>query len=390
MPSWLRRLFSRDYRNAIAAEAAGDYILAAEQFALAGMPLKVAEMHLIRAKRVDAAARADVLDDALRWIRRVEDPESIPEDLRKELSQALLVESKALSMGDPRRLSLATQAAELNEELGNLREAGEAYELVGEKDEAVRCYEAAGHIEGMERLLEEETRSRASTRAVDDAFEEYESALRIGDRAGARAALRRCCSDAPGQGYERMLNELEKKFPEPGQVVLRLDGLRFVVIGASPAFLGRGDAHLRLRHAGISRRHAAIDQSVDGFALRDAGSRNGTLIGGLPLAGSVPLDGSGIIGLGDQCTLQFSASSESVELEVLDGPDRGLKAIVVKSTWTSPNHVFDVAFRDGLATVFARDGGTLSINGSPTKGPITLLYGDTIEASGGGRLEVLS
>ncbi len=392
MPAWLRRLLSKTYRNALAAEASGEYVLAAEQYALAGLPAKVAEMHLVRAKRVLPADRANVLDDALRWLTRaINEDQEVSLSLSGELAAALLEEAQALTRGDPRQKGLAVKAAELHEGVEDYSAAGAAYEFVGQRQEATRCYEAAGDIEAMERLLEEESRSRASSRATTDAFDEYETALAAGARGQARRALRRCCAEAPGQGYERMLSDLERRFPTaPGAVEVRVDGIRWVVVGTTPAFLGRGDAQIRLRHAGISRRHAAIDADPAGFHLRDAGSRNGTLLGGLPLAGRVPLAGSGILGLGDQCTLQFQVEGEAVELEVLDGPDRGLRAVVILGDWRAPGAAFRVTFSEGLATVIGAHDVGLVVNGSRTLEPVNLLIGDTIEAPGGGRIEVLS
>ena len=391
MSSWLRRLFSRTFRNALAAEAAGDYTKAAEHYALAGQPAKVAEMHLVRSRRVDAADRADVLDDALRWLKRCDEETEVPETLIDELAEALVEEARALPEGDPRRRHLATEAGRLHEEAARFREAGEAYELAGDKEAAVRCYETDGHIEGMERLLDEESRTRAASRVVGEAFDAYEAALASGARDKALAALRRCCAESSGQGYERMLSDLEKRFPTPGAVDLRVDGVRYVVVGATPAILGRGDAHVRLRHAGISRRHAAIDVDA-GFYVRDAGSRNGTLLSGLPVAGRLPLTASGTIGLGDQCTLQYAVgeSGDFVELDVLDGPDRGLHAVVVAGAWSPPSGVFRLRFREGLAIVEAQaeGGGRLLLNEKSTNTPVVLLVGDTVQSPAGGRIEV--
>ncbi len=145
-----------------------------------------------------------------------------------------------------------------------------------------------------------------------------------------------------------------------------------------------------MRHAGISRRHAAIDID-NGFYVRDAGSRNGTLLGGLPVAGRLPLTGSGIIGLGDQCTLQYALGEQEdfVELDVLDGPDRGLHAVVVgRGAWVPPGGAFRLTFREGLAIVEEQGGGRLLLNEKATTTPVVLLVGDTIKSPAGGRIEV--
>lgn len=389
MPTLIQRLFSRSYRNAVAAEAAGEYIVAAENYALADMPCKVAEMHFIRSRRVNVADRADVLDDALRWLRKAENREDLSETFQQDLAVALFDEAKALPSGDPRRISLANSSATLHEEEGRLKEAGIAFEFAEKKEDALRCYEAVGHIEGMEKLLEEESESRSSSRAVRDSFDLFEDSLASGARDRAMIALRQCCTEAPGHGYERMLRDLEKKLPNPGSLDIRINGVRLIVVGASPAFIGRGDAHVPLRHPGISRKHAAIDSDETGYFLRDSGSRNGTLLSGIALSGRVPLSGSGIIGLGDRCTIQFSLVEGVVDLEVLDGPDRGLKAAVIKDQWTLGESPFSISFNGAQAVICSSHGHPLLLNEKRTSLPIVPLVGDIIDSGGGGRIEVL-
>ncbi len=388
MPSFLKRLISGTYRRALGAEAAGDYLGAAEAYGLAGMPAKVAEMHLVRAGRLDPPRRGEALADALRWLRKIDD-EDYPEAVSDELAKSLLDEAKALPEGDPRRRRGAVEAAKLYERTGKMREAGAAHELAGQRDEAARCYEAAGDIEGMERLLEEDSQGRRSSRAASDAFDEYEVAMAAGARDRASDALRRACAAAPGQGYDRMLQDLERRLPRHGNLEIRLDGLRWLLAGAFPAYLGRGDAHLRLRHPGISRRHAAIDLEGEGFALRDAGSRNGTLLSGIALAGRVPLQGSGVIGLGQDCNLQYAALGSNLELEVLDGPDRGLKAVLLRQRWSPPRSSLEFSFDNGLARLRDASGAALELNDKLVTTPIVPLQGDRIESPAGERVEVL-
>src|SRR4051812_50086324 len=64
----MRRMFSADYRAAVAAEAAGDVELAAERYALAGEYAGAVRMHLARAARSPTRnGELGALRDALRW-----------------------------------------------------------------------------------------------------------------------------------------------------------------------------------------------------------------------------------------------------------------------------------------------------------------------------------
>src|SRR5688500_9077625 len=64
----MKRLFSADYRAAVAAEAAGNVELAAERYGLAGDRAAAVRMHVARARRAtDRAAEIAALHDALHW-----------------------------------------------------------------------------------------------------------------------------------------------------------------------------------------------------------------------------------------------------------------------------------------------------------------------------------
>src|SRR5205814_2147444 len=75
-----------------------------------------------------------------------------------------------------------------------------------------------------------------------------------------------------------------------------------------------------LRDAGISRRHAEIVRG-ESFVLHDLESKNGTLLGGPPMAagGSLPLVGAGELGLDEVCVLAFEASDELLRLRITRG-----------------------------------------------------------------------
>ena len=50
---------------------------------------------------------------------------------------------------------------------------------------------------------------------------------------------------------------------------------------ASPAVIGRGDGcEIRLRHWRVARRHARLDERIEGVFVEDLGSLGGTLVNG--------------------------------------------------------------------------------------------------------------
>src|SRR5262249_61085396 len=77
--TFFKRMFSADFRRAVAAEAAGDYAEAARAYALAGERVKVAEMHLLRAERAPSPpAKLHQLRPAVPWADPPDPPGTNP------------------------------------------------------------------------------------------------------------------------------------------------------------------------------------------------------------------------------------------------------------------------------------------------------------------------
>ncbi|HTM19458.1 MAG TPA: hypothetical protein VL172_03090, partial [Kofleriaceae bacterium] len=90
---FFKRLFSADYRAAVAAEAAGDLELAAERYALAGYHDAAARMHMARAERAAShAEKVTALRDALHWASEDGD---LRRPAARTLGEALLARARA-------------------------------------------------------------------------------------------------------------------------------------------------------------------------------------------------------------------------------------------------------------------------------------------------------
>jgi len=381
MVPFLRRLLSGDYRRAVAAEAAGDYAEAARHYALAGERDKVAEMHLLRAERAATPGEAESeLRDALRWTEPATPGRA---RVARALGTALMKRAQSEGAATARDRERVKEAALLLEEAGEHRDAGSAWETLKDDEGAARAYEKGGHLEEMEAALARERERRRSDVELRDAFHAYEVALAHGERRAALGAIRRCVEIADVKGtYARLAAELAGKFLS-GQVTLRRrpDGAprRFAV--ASPARLGR-DAELAvaLRSPGVSRTHAEISVAGGGFRVRDAGSKHGTWLSDLPLAGTVTLTGSGRIRLGTDCELDFASEGRLLRLEVARGLDRGAVFYL-----QAPEEAVDLApvlgvsarlrFAGDQPTIEARD---LRLDGHPAAARVELIRGDVV------------
>jgi hypothetical protein len=92
------------------------------------------------------------------------------------------------------------------------------------------------------------------------------------------------------------------------QRALLLYGGRRLVVGAGGATLGRSrECDVVVGDANVSRRHAELRRTADGWQIYDLGSTNGTRVNGHQVRGSVPLRA------GDE--IELGASVMTFELE---------------------------------------------------------------------------
>jgi hypothetical protein len=324
----MRRMFSADYRAAVAAEAAGDVELAAERYALAGEYAGAVRMHLARAARAPTrTSELGALRDALRWSG--DDP-----DLHRlasaALGKALWEAVRAEGIATERDRARVREAAELLVAGDHHAVAGEALETIHDHVAAAQAYSAGGLVEKMEAALGRDEATHHAVREEADAFAGYQTAMQIGRRDLARAELVRAIAAATTAAeYRRMLDELDTALLTAGKVELKRRGKPVIVAcAARKIVLGRDPlCDLALRAGGVSRQHAEIEHTAAGFALHDLDSRNGTSLEGLPLAGRVPLGVAGKLGLGDECPIDYEVTGDVLVLRVGSGLDRGAQLI---------------------------------------------------------------
>ena len=326
--SFFRRVFSADYRAAVAAEAAGNVDLAAERYALAGEHAGAVRMHLARAARAPTRqGELAALRDAMRWAG--DEPE-LKKRAAKALGRALWENAKAEGIATERDRMRVREAAELLVQGDDHATAGEALEAIADHQAAAQAYSSGGLVEKMEQALLEEDKREQRVRDETDAFAGYETHMRVGRRDDARADLARAIAAGGQVGeYRRLLDHLDTSLLTGGKVELRRRGKPLMVACAAPKIvLGRDPlCDLSLRAGGVSRQHAEIERAAGKFQLRDLDSRNGTSVAGLPLAGRVPLAGSGKFGLGDECAIDFEQTGAVLILRVANGLDRGVALI---------------------------------------------------------------
>jgi tetratricopeptide (TPR) repeat protein len=373
--SFLSRLLSSDYRRALAAEAAGDYSLAARLYAQCGETRKVAEMHLLqigpKTQRDEALSR---LREAARWA-------ADDQTLLRKAALGIEREGRRDAPTAPPDGELLHEAAELYERAGAFRQAALCLEAAGDAAQAAELWGRAGDLGRMESLLDRERAGERAGEELHEAWEEYGLEMAAGRREKAREAIERCCS-SPAAGaerpeYLRLREELDGRRLQ-GFVALRRN---FAYAGAFPIVLGReGSSGLALRDGSVSRLHARIDFADGKFVLSDFGSRNGTRLDGIAIGDAIVLGERGEIGLGDDCGIEFVVRGERLELAVTRGREKGWRLHAQLAPFELAAGVV-LRFENGRPIVRS-ERGPFRLGGQMASSEIECIRGDVISLDG--------
>jgi tetratricopeptide (TPR) repeat protein len=386
--SFMRRVFSSDYRAAVAAEAAGNVDVAAERYGLAGDPDGAVRMHLARAARAGTRqAELGALRDAMRWAG--EDVE-LRRQAAKALGRALWESTKAEGIATERDRAKIREAAALLVMGEDQQSAGEALESIGDLQGAASAYSAGGFVERMEATLAKDDDANDRARDEADAAANYEMYMAVGRRDDARSELARAIAHAQHAGdYRRLLDQLDTSLLTGSRVELRRRGKPLVVACAAPKIVIGRDAlcDLPLRAGGVSRQHAEVERTATAFQLRDLDSRNGTSLAGLPLVGTVPLVGTGRFGLGDECSIDFEQALRTLVLRIANGLDRGVALIAgddgAKIALAGVGLELDLIFQRGRPLLGRGTCREVTFNDEPLgELRVQLIRGDRIVADG--------
>jgi tetratricopeptide (TPR) repeat protein len=391
---FFQRLFSTEYRKAVAAEAAGDFLAAARSYALCGELNKVTDMHLAHARRERS------LDGRIRSLRNAlqfaADDDQRHRLVKRLLGEALQRRGRRLGArtGEGREALLEAGEQYLGGALYEV--AGECFLEAGEVDQAVDAFSHAGLVERVDKLLTEIELERSVGRRLEERFKDYEIDLAGGRRDEALSALRTCAELAGDKGqYRRLLRELEQRILHDGHVALLNEGEQTDLF-SERLKLGRDvGAGLIVRGPSVSRRHCQIGYAEqEGFWLEDCGSKNGTLLGQLSIANRIPLPPSAEIGLGDSVMVESQRLEGSpcpaLRLEVKTGMDRGSRAILLAEPQSElPLLLLGSSYPDG--TIRFRDkrpflrplSSKMTLNGSKVGDAIQLIAGDEVSDTSG-------
>jgi len=319
MVRWLGRALgwggrAKALSQARAAELRGDLAHAAALFARGGRLDEAARVMLLRGDaEAEPAARLRHYVQAAATA-----PEGSPARTQARSKHAALLLAMAADgaggpLGAAMRHDLALAAREL-EALGDHDRAAEAYARAGDEEGEARALARAGDVDRLDALLSTRQGRERDALARRRAHEEMTMLVATGRRREA-AALARASGDEALRERGRAL-EARRVAGPIARVVLR--GRPLAIALGDEVAVGRA-ATIAIASAAVSREHVALARRGGEVVVRDLGSRNGTTLRGLALAGEVGVGDGLELRLGGEVPLVVRPSTElppAVALEV--------------------------------------------------------------------------
>jgi len=290
------------------AELRGELARAAELWGLAGQPEETARIMLLRgdAETEPTARRQHYLQAKL--IAPEDHP--VREEARRKHALLTVSMAKEGTFSSALRQELLGAAREL-EELGEPLRAADGYRLAGDEEGQARALTQAGEIDKLESLLASEQDRERRNHARRQTIAEIEMLIAGGRRREALSAARTWLE---GDAEDRLLRDLcgalvARRTRGPTLHVM-VEGRPLVIAFGNEIVLGRTEGEIQVPAHAVSRRHLRIFRDGSETFAMDLGSRNGTYLRGLRVAGKLPVGGGLEIALGNEVPVRLAPSRD--------------------------------------------------------------------------------
>ena len=304
-------------------------------------------------------------------------------EARCKRAELVIAMSGEAALSAVARKDVLEAAADL-EAIGEAEKAARAYAVVGDTDGEARALASAGEVEALEDLLTAQQAKDREQRKRQDASADVELLAASGRRREALAAAeenaRTRVDDLPVREQAQRLRGRRAEGPLV-RVTVR-DRPLAIALG-DEIVIGRTEGALRVPSNAVSRRHVRIargapgaDGAPGGVFVEDLGSRNGTQLHGMAIAGKMPLGDGVELKLGKEVSLRITPSAE------LPG---GLMLDLAGNVWHAPLGPAPLGIGDWRLEL-AADGWVELVSGAPAAfakdvalvARATLLTGDAI------------
>ncbi len=311
--SFFERLLGKTRDLAVAARRAeleGDLPRAARLWAEADRTDEAARVTLLRGDaELDSARRLQFYVQAVALAPEGHAVRDIARRKRALLSLGIAREGATSAAA---RLDLVEAGREL-EALGDATHAAEAYALAGDLEGETRALVGGGEIERLEDVLDRDHRRTRTERERQGGHTEVDHLLAAGQRreALARAEALAVAGPTDAAAVERVRNIRSRAANGP-RIAVELRGKKMLLVLGGEVVLGRTEGAIVVPSHCVSRRHLVLARVDGAIVVRDLGSRNGTELRGMRIAGEIPIgmpEGQELK-LGGEMPLQLSASDD--------------------------------------------------------------------------------
>jgi hypothetical protein len=363
------------------AELSGDLARAVLLWSDAGCADEAARVMLLRGdSEPDPRTRLQHYTQA---VATAPEPHEISRQARrkKALLTITLAGDAAVSM--VARADVVAAAQDL-EAIGDSEKAAEAYALAGDTEGEARALAKAGDVDKLEDLLSSRQTKERGERRRQEAHGQIEMLLSGGRRREALVAAEAFAREQPEDSIVKERGDAiaGRRVKGPVARIVVRDTPLALVLG-DEVVVGRTEGSLTINSHAISRRHLSIARAGEQVVVRDLGSRNGTQLRGMALAGSVSVGPGLELSLGKEVPIKLAPSDALPGAIGIDlhgdryvaplGPARlGIGA------WR-----LEVA-SDGWLELVTDDAPAALMDGMTLVARVTLLVGDVIASERGG------
>lgn len=292
-------------KTAQAKELSGHLAEAVQLYIDAGMPDDAARVLLLRA---DAERSPEQRIAFCEMAARTAKDEALRKDARgrKALIAFDVVRSK---QGAPMRSELARVAREL-EEAGLHDRAAEAYVLAGDTEAEVRMLTEMGAIEELEERLKASNTESRKARVREDARRRVSDLDKTAERRAALDAARIALTDDDDEVVRDMVRTIRARLLVGSTARFEIQGQVIACVFGDDVTVGRGDATIVVGMRAISRVHIAVRREGTQIVVRDLETRNGTMLAGARISGSIPVGAGLRLELGGEVPCSIEPTTE--------------------------------------------------------------------------------